>query len=431
MRIVQLIPGTCEAFYCENCLRDFHLLDALNRMGHDARMVPLYLPLTADDSASPTDEPVFFGGVNVYLQQKSGLFRRTPRWIDRLFDAGWLLRWAAKKSSMTSAQDLGETTLSMLRGEHGRQAKELDRLVGFLSEGERPDVVTLANALLLGLARRVKERLGVRVACLLQDEDTFLDNLPDPYREEAWAAVRERAADVDLFIASSRYYRDVMIERLGLPPERVHVVYGGIDPTGYAAAESPPDPPVIGFLSPVIPEKGLDLLVEAWRTLREDERLANLKLRAAGGETVGSHPFLEDLRDRVGGWGLADEIEILPNLGRDDRLEWLRSLAVLSVPTRQGEAFGMYVLEALASGVPVVEPRHGALVELVEATDGGLLVEPNDPAALAAGLKEVLLDADRRRELAEGGRAAVLERFTMDNAAAQMVELLAAGEDDR
>ncbi len=430
MRIVQLIPGTCDAFYCENCLRDFHLLDALKRLGHEVHMVPLYLPLTADDAASPTDSPIFFGGVNVYLQQKSGLFRRTPRWLDRAFDSRRLLRWAAKKSSMTSAADLGETTLSMLRGEHGRQAKELDRLVAYLAGYEdRPDIVALSNALLLGLARRTKERLGVSIACLLQDEDTFLDGLPEPYGEEAWAAVRERAADVDLFVASSRYYRRVMIERLGLPPERVHAVHGGIDPAGYEVAESPPEPPVVGFLSPAIPEKGLDLLVDAWHTLRQDERLANLKLRAAGGETVGSHPFLEDLRERIDGWGLADEVEILPNLGRPERLEFLRSLSVLAVPIRQGEAFGTYVLEALASGVPVVEPRHGAVAELVEATGGGLLVEPNDPAALAEGLKELLLDPDRARQLAARGRQAVLERFTMDRAAGELVELfMSAGQ---
>ena len=424
MRIVQLIPGTCEAFYCENCLRDFDLLEALGRIGHDARIVPLYLPLTADNSAFKDEAPIFFGGINVYLQQKSSFFRRTPRWLDRLFDARWLLQWASRKAGMTSPSDLGESTVSMLRGQHGCQAKELDRLIEYLSEEARPDVVVLSNALLVGLARPIRARLGVPVVCLLQDEDAFLDALPAPYGAEAWQAVAAGAAGVDLFISVSRYYRGVMVARLGLKPERVAVAYAGIDPAGYLPAAAPPDPPVIGFLSPALAGKGLGLLVEAFMALKKTEGLARLKLRVAGGETVGSHPFLEDLQGRIAAWGVADDLEFLPNLGRLKRQEFLRSLSVLSVPTLRPEAFGLYVLEALASGVPVVEPRHGALVELLEATGGGILVEPGDLGALTAALQDLLLHPAKARDLGMRGRKAVLEQFAIERSAREMARLM-------
>jgi len=128
MRIVQITPGSGDNFYCENCMRDNMLVRALGRLGHDAMLVPLYLPPQLEETGKDRSVPIFFGGINVYLQQKFSLFRKTPRWIDRLFDAPFFLNWAARKAGMTSAKELGETMLSMLEGEEGRQVKELDRL---------------------------------------------------------------------------------------------------------------------------------------------------------------------------------------------------------------------------------------------------------------------------------------------------------------
>ncbi len=192
MRIIQLTPGSGGSFYCENCIRDGALLRALRQLGHDAMAVPLYLPLELEEPEVQAS-PVFFGGINVYLQQKSALFRRTPRWMDQVFDLPALLRWAARQAGMTDAKTLAETTISMVRGEHGRQAKELERLVDWLAGEERPDVVTLSNCLLIGMARRIREATGAAVVCLLQDEDIFLDAFPEPWRQQAWGAVAERA----------------------------------------------------------------------------------------------------------------------------------------------------------------------------------------------------------------------------------------------
>ena len=194
MRILQLTPGT-GSFYCGSCIRDRALVVGLRRLGHDAIMAPLYLPPIfeqSDDtvvdgngqtSAAP---PVFFGGINVFLQEKSWLFRHSPRWIDRMFDAPAMLRRAARRAGMTRPRDLGALTLSMLRGEEGRQAKELDKLVAWLRAQPRFDVVSLSNALLLGMAGRIRRELDVPVVCSLQGEDSFLDGLPEPYRAQCW-----------------------------------------------------------------------------------------------------------------------------------------------------------------------------------------------------------------------------------------------------
>ncbi|MFW6161769.1 MAG: glycosyltransferase family 4 protein, partial [Planctomycetota bacterium] len=407
MRVVHLMPGAGGTFYCENCMRDAGLLRAMRRLGHDAISVPLYLPLQLEGLEPESPGPVFFGGINVYLQEKSALFRHTPRWVDCIFDAPALLRWAASKAGMTDARTLAETTMSMLRGEDGHQVKELERLVAWLAAEQRPDVVCISNALLLGVARRVRQELGAAVVCQLQDEDIFLDAFPEPWRTQAWELVGERARDVDAFLAVSRYYADLMGERLGLDADRVHVVYNGLATEGYAPAEAPPDPPAIGFLERLCPEKGFDILVEAFILLKERPEFADLQLRAAGGWTAGDKRFLESVHRRTEEAGVADAVDALANLDRPARQALLRDVSVLSVPARHAEAFGMYVLEALATGVPVVLPQRGAFPELIEATGGGVLCEPEDSEALAEALAELLLDDDRARALGEAGRGVV------------------------
>jgi glycosyltransferase involved in cell wall biosynthesis len=423
MRIIQITPGAGTNFYCENCLRDNALALELRRMGHDALMVPLYLPLAADGPDSTRGVPIFFGGINVYLQQKSSIFRRTPRWFDRLFDARWLLRWASRRTEMTKARDLGEATVSMLRGENGRQVKELERLVAWLSAQDRPDVICLSNILLAGLVRRIKAALGVPVFSMLQDEDGFLDGLPEPYRQDSWQVLAERAAEIDGFLAVSRHYGGLMQRRLSLAPGRVHTVYPGIEPARYGPAAAPPSPPTIGYLAQMRPAMGLDLLVEAFLAVRARGRVPGVRLRVAGGHTPGDRPFVEAVRERLAAAGAAGDVEFLPVPDRQAKPEFLRSLSVLSVPARGEVAFGIFVLEALASGVPVVEPRAGAFPEILEATGGGVLVEPDNVGALAAALEQLLASPADARALAEQGRRAVLERFTIQRMAENVLRV--------
>ena len=438
MNIIQITPGA-GAMYCGNCLRDNALVAALRRMGHEVLMVPLYLPLTLDEEDQSAGTPIFFGGINVYLEQKSALFRDAPGWFRDLLASPALLKWAAGKAARTRAADLGEITLSMLRGEEGNQRRELDELIAWLKSQPKPDIICLSNALLIGLVRHLKSELRVPVVCMLQGEDGFLDALPETHRAACWKTLAERAAEVDMFVATSRYFGHLMRERLGLSAERVRVVYNGIDLEGYGDKVQPPssealwrsgtpnsklqDPkfaeqkseaPVLGYFARMCKEKGLDRLVEAFIELKKRNRIKDLKLRIGGGCGPADEPFVNSLRERLKESELLDEVEFCPNLDRAGKLAFLKSLSVFSVPAIYGEAFGLYVIEAMAAGVPVVQPRIGAFAELIEATGGGLLCEAGHPKGLADTIEELLLNPQRARELGEAGRRAVFEKFSAE-----------------
>jgi glycosyltransferase involved in cell wall biosynthesis len=395
-------------------------------MGHEVLMVPLYLPLTLDEQDESAGTPIFFSGINVYLQQQSALFRQVPGWFHDLFASPTLLKWAAGRAAKTQPASLGALTLSMLRGEEGNQVRELDELIAWFKTQPQPEVIYLSNALLLGMARRLKSELGASIVCALQGEDGFLDALPGDYRAQCWKTLAERAAEVELFVAPSAYFANLMAGRLGLPAERVRVVYNGINLEGYAdknPAQTPPSAPVLGYFARMCKEKGLDTLVEAYIQVRQRNRVKDLALRIGGSCGPSDEPLVNSLRARLKNLGYEREVQFRPNVTREEKLELIRSSSVFSVPARYGEAFGLYVIEALASGVPVVQPRTASFPELIQATAGGVLCEPENPASLADAIEALLLDPARARALGATGRRAVAEKFTADAMARATMEL--------
>jgi glycosyltransferase involved in cell wall biosynthesis len=470
MIILQVTPGA-GAMYCGNCLRDNTLVAALRKLGHQVTMVPLYLPLTLDEPDQTAGAPLFFSGLNVFLEQKAAWFRQAPAFVHRLLASPRLVKWMAAKASAPQVADLGELTLSMLRGEEGNQKREIDDLIAWLKTQPQPEAILLSNVLLIGLVRRLKAELRAPVICGLQGEDTFLDGLPEPYRATCWETLAERAAEADLFIAPSRYFGQVMGKRLGLAAGRVQVVWNGIDLSGYGSPEpssppsalSPPPSPsdaprslarrseaktatlpgasersedghaprprTLGFFSRMCPEKGLDTLVEAFIQLRRRGR-AELRLAVGGSCGRTELRFVASLRERLREERLLDAVEFHPNLDRAGKVEFLRSLTVFSVPAAYGEAFGLYVLEAWAAGVPVVQPRSGAFPELIEATGGGVLCPAGNPLALAQEIENLLLDPDRACRLGQAGRRAVFEKFSAECMARGMVEAVGSVKRD-
>ncbi|MHC4993951.1 MAG: glycosyltransferase family 4 protein [Planctomycetota bacterium] len=422
MRIVQLTPGTGN-FHCGNCMRDNALVNAQRAMGHDVLMAPMYLPHVVDETEAAGETPIFFGGVNVYLQQKLGLFRHTPAWFDRMLNAPRLLRKLADLAGMTSAKDLGELTVSMLRGEEGRQGKEIDKLVAYLKERGGADVVVLSNCLLMGLAKRLRDELGAAVVCTLAGEDAYLDTLIEPYKSQAWGLLQAKANDAAAFIPVSRYYGDVMSERMGLSADLVKPVYNGIDLEGYAPASEDPGYPSIGYMARMCHGKGMHTLVDAFILLKKGGAHPDLRLCLAGSATPEDRPYIEDQKKKIEAAGLVGDVEFLTNIDHHQKQEFLRSLTVMSVPATYGESFGLYLLEAWASGVPVVQPRCAAFPELIEDTRGGTLCEPDDPADLANELEAVLADRVAARDMGAAGRAAVLDRFGVEHMADEVMKV--------
>ena len=92
--------------------------------------------------------PLFFGGVNVYLQQHLGLFRHLPRFLDRPLDSPRFVSSLAKLPASKDANHLAALTLSMVRGEHGRQRKEVHRLVDWMRHETHPDIIHFSNLLI-------------------------------------------------------------------------------------------------------------------------------------------------------------------------------------------------------------------------------------------------------------------------------------------
>jgi len=424
MKIVQITPGSGDNFYCENCLRDAALVKAMRKLGQDVLMIPMYLPIQLDKDEKLSSSPIFFGGINVYLQQKTKLFRMTPRWIDKLFDNAKLLKWAGRKSDMTTARELGEATVSMLMGEHGKQTKELERLVGWLAEQDnKPDIVCISNVLLVGLVRRLKEALSVPIVCLLQGEDDFLDNLAEPYARQAWQIASERAEDVDAFISVSDYYASIMRKRLKLNKNRVHTIHIGIETEDYEPVDSLPATPTIGYLSKMCYDKGLDVLVDAFIRLKKKEKLSNAKLNIAGSKPGSDKAFIHELELKLELNGLKEDVRFWPDFDFDSRRSFFSKISVLAVPERKLVAYALYILEALLAGVPVIEPAIGVFPELLNITGGGILYEQNDMDGLVDALEKLLVDVDYAGKLAKQGRQAILKHFNIEQSARKTISL--------
>jgi glycosyltransferase involved in cell wall biosynthesis len=412
VRIVYLTAGAASR-YCGSCLHDNGLAKALTELGEEILLVPMYTPLRTDEENVSRDR-IFFGGVNVYLQQHSAIFRHTPWLLDRWLDSPRLLDWLSRRSAGMEVAKLGALTVSTLQGEQGRQRKEIEKLTRWLESDGRPEVVHLSNALLLGAARRLRERLRVPILCSLAGEDLFLEQLKEPHYSRARDLLRQRARDVDVFVAYNNYFADFMTDYLGIARNRIEVIRHGLDLAGHGQrrASGPGSPFTVGFFSRIAPEKGLHVLLEAFALLCADSALPPLRLKAAGYKSAADEPYFQAVLKRVEELGLAERFEFRGEVDRAGKIAFLQSLDVISVPTVYRESKGLSVLEALANGVPVVVPRHGSFTELIEHTGGGQLCEPENPVDLAAKLRHYILDSALVDEHGRRGRAIIHAQYT-------------------
>ncbi len=423
MKIVYLGAGAAGR-YCGACLHDNTLAAALLKKGHDVILVPMYTPLRTDEEYVGQSR-VFFGGVNVFLQQKSALFRHTPWFLDKILDSPSLLQWLSGRASGMEASQLGNLTVSTLKGELGNQRKELEKLVQWLAEDVRPEIVHLSNSMLCGAAREIKRRLGVPVVCSLMGEDIFLEQLTEPYYSQTRELLRERAADVDRFVAMNEYFANFMADYLSVERKKVEVIRHGLNLEGYGSRNALVEgrPFTIGYFARIAAEKGLHLLVEAFGILAQDASLPPFELKVAGYRSSADLPYYDRIEQRIRELGLAGKFTFAGELDRAGKIAFLQSLDVMSLPTVYQESKGLSALEAMANAVPVVLPAHGTFPELVSDTHGGILHEPEKPVALAAALKELILDPDRATNLGHAGQAAIQARYRADVMAQATIEL--------
>jgi glycosyltransferase involved in cell wall biosynthesis len=457
MRILSLTAGA-GGMYCGSCLRDNAMAAELLARGHDVTLLPLYTPLLTDE-ANVSRPRVLFGGISIYLQQRSGIFRRTPRFVDRILDAPRVIRAFADRSVSVDARLLGDLTIAMLDGAAGVLRKEFDKLLDWTRSEPLPDVVNITNSMLIGLARPLRDALRRPICCTLQGEDLFLENLSEPYRSRAVALIREQVPHVDRFIAVSEYYAGFMSRYLQIPADRMSVVPLGINLNGYEddldggppqGEGGPPkggphvrdggphvredglhvrasdEPFRVGYFARVAPEKGLQLLADAFIRLKQRTGDAPVRLEAAGYMAASDKKYLETVRQSVARAGFAADFTYHGTVNRRAKLAFLRRLDVVSVPAIYDEPKGFSLLEAMASGVPVVQPRRGSFTEIVERTGGGLLVEPDDAESLAGGLFALFHDRNRRLELGRRGKEGVRRHYSIQRSVDRLVDVYEA-----
>lgn len=397
MKIAYITAGAGK-MYCGSCLRDNTLAGALLEAGHDVILIPTYTP-TRTDETNLSSQRIFLGGINIYLQQHFSIFRNSPEFLDRLWDFKPLLRLVSGMGLSVDPSDLGSLTVSFLRGTRGLLGKEIRKLVRFLKELS-PDIINLPNSMLTALAPAFKAEMNTPVCCTLQGEELFLNSLHPPYREEALRLIRENARHVDAFIAVSAYGARSMADYLQLDPGRIHVVPLGIRFEGFEPnAVSESDTFTIGYLARIAPEKGLHFLCEAYRRMKLLEPRMPSRLWAAGYLPPEKKRYLAGVQNTLEQCGLGDQFRYWGEVDREQKLHFLSRLSVLSVPETYADPKGLFLLEAMAAGVPVVQPRRGAFIEIVETTGGGLLVEPDSEDALAEGLLDLWKNPGKRKTL--------------------------------
>jgi glycosyltransferase involved in cell wall biosynthesis len=415
MKIVYLITGSGGSFYCGNCYRDMIYLRAIRKVpGISASAIPLYLPPDGTSIETGLDKNVFFGAISMYLREKVPLFRNMPVFIEKLVDSSPMLKMAARRAGTTRTEGLEEMTLNMIKGENAFPAKELQRLVDYLTMDGKPDIIHLSNALIIGLARRIKKKLDVKIVCSLLNEDDWIDEMAEPYQSGAWKLISKEASYVDAFLTPSIYYKDLFIAKTGISEENFHVIPLGIDTGELTKIEKKENYPSIGYFCRINSQNGFDKLVDAFIELKKGNDLPGLTLHVSGGYTGDDKPFIADQIRKIKTNGLKSFVRIYPEFHGNSKQEFFSNIDVMSVPVRKHDGYGLYILEANAAGIPVVQPATGAFPEIIARTMGGITYSPDTVYELSDNLLKILKDNDLRYRLGKQGKEKVLTVLSLE-----------------
>ena len=423
MNIIYLITGSGGSFYCGNCYRDMIYLRAIRKVpGITATAIPLYLPPGVTNTEAGLDTHVFFGAISMFLREKVPFLRNMPAFFDRLLDSPPMLKMAARRSGTTNTEGLEELTLNMIRGEKTFREKELQRLVKYLTKNGKPDIIHLSNALIIGLSRQIKKLIDVKIVCSLLNEDDWINEMVEPYKSKAWELISEEAVNVDSFITPSNYYKELFISKTGVRGENVHVVPLAIDTRNFIPAPKKNNFPALGYFCRINSQNGFDKIVDTFIELRKRNSLPGLTLHISGGFTGSDKPFIAAQIKKIKKHRLKDFIRIYPEFQGNGKEEFFSNIDIMSVPVRKHDGYGLYILEANAEGIPVVQPETGAFPEIIGKTKGGITYSPDTIGELSSALLKLFNDNNLRVSLGEAGKENVMKELSVD----KMSEGLAA-----
>lgn len=415
MNIVYLITGSGGSFYCGNCYRDMIYLRAIRKVpGITASAIPLYLPPDESTVETGLDKKVFFGAISMYLREKVPFLRNMPVFLDKVLDSAPMLKMASRRAGSTRTEGLEDMTLNMIKGENAFPEKELQRLVSYLTRDGKPDIIHLSNALIIGLARRIKKKLDVKIVCSLLNEDDWIDEMAEPYQSKAWKLISKEAINVDAFLTPSNYYKEFFISKTGISGDNFNVIPLGIDPVALANIEKKDNWPAIGYFCRISSQNGFDKLVDAFIELKLGNNLPGLTLHVSGGYTGDDKPFIAEQIRKIKTNRLKSFVRIYPEFQGNSKQEFFSNIDIMSVPVRKHDGYGLYILEANAAGVPVVQPATGAFPEIIERTKGGITYSPDNVTELSTNLLKLFRDNDLRLRLGKIGKEKVLTELSLD-----------------
>ena len=410
-RVASVTSGTAGMF-CGSCLSDNALAAALLEAGRDVVLIPTFTPLRTEGEDKSLHR-VFLGGINLYLAARWPWWGSLPAALRRPLDHPWLLKAVSALALESRSDDDAALAISLMQGSEGQQRSEIEQLARWLATDYRPHLVSISNLFIAGFVPRLRALRDVPVLVTLQGDELFLGEVGEADRPEILAEMRRLAREADGFVVFSRFYRDFMVDLLQLPPERFHVVPLGLRaPEAFrvpepAGSDGPSRPPTIGYLARIYPAKGLHLLVDAFLILRQT--FPDLRLNMGGWLGRADRPYFEDLCRQLDRGGASDAYEYHELPDRESKIRFLHQLDVFSVPVTYPEQKGLYALEALAAGVPVVLPDAGVFPEMLAETGGGLLFPSGDADALAKVLGGLLENRSMRDRLGGEGQNGVVD----------------------
>jgi len=415
MKILLIIPGSGDSFYCGNCFRDNLYAQALRNAGQEVVIMPLYLPLT--DKTFQADTPLFFPATSYYVAQKFFLKGKMPHFLEKLLNSPKILRLASSLSGTTSAKGMEQMTLSMIKGDDINFEIQTEKLIDWIVNHDRPDIIHLSSSMLIGIAKSIKNHIDIPVVCSLQDEEIWLDSLENRYAQEAWDSIRDNAGYIDRFIASSEFYKSVALNKI---PEikEIDVVYTGVNIEKYKSSNYPKEP-TIGFHYRLNYENGLDILAQAFVKLKSENIIPDLKLKIGGGYTKENKNFVNHIRKILQPY--SKDVIWVENYALEEHTSFYKDISLICVPLRFNEASGLYLLEAFAAGRPAVAPDTGSFSEIIR--DAGLLYSPNDSEHLSEALKKVLSDNVLYEKYKENALSLSIKRYSDKNSSNKLLKI--------
>ncbi|HOS72593.1 MAG TPA: glycosyltransferase family 4 protein [Bacteroidales bacterium] len=424
MKVIYLITGSGGSFYCANCYRDMLYFRAIRQVpGITANAIPLYLPPEDDSSVTGFDRHVFFGAISMFLREKAGFLKNMPAFLERFFDMTPFLKLASRQAGTTSVEGYEELTINMIEGDNAFRKNEVDRLVKYLMKGGKPDVIHLSNALILGLARQLKNRMKVKVVCSLLNEDDWIDDMAEPWQSRAWEMIGRESVYVDHFITPSNYYRQLFISKTGVKGDNIHVIPLGFDPEPPYGERNTNRPPALGYFSRISQHNGFDKLTDAFIELKTKYSMHDLGFHVCGGYTGIDKAFISDQIRKIRDHGFQKSIRIYPEFQGNKKMEFFNNVDVISVPVRKYDGYGLYILEANSSGIPVVQPATGAFPEIIATTGGGITYQPDTVEELSSSLHRLLTDRELAAKLGQTGKERVLTKLSIEKMSAGMYEV--------